>query len=275
MLNYRQLAGSEDIIIFPDDSFSGGWEKLPAGVYSSYYIGEFFEEKQLTFSQATKLDSLINFKSGVVNDAVKDASDFFSDNSAQVYKDLRVCHKMGMLLYGPPGTGKTSCARLIMEELAEKHKAICLIMTGKTIGFVCIAIRNIRRIQDNPIVIFMDEFDASIETEETMVLSFLDGDYSFNKSIFVGATNYLDKIPDRVKNRKSRIKTLYEVRSLPLDVYKEYISDRVPKMEGKVVAEFAYKSEEASLTIDQLKNALTDYEISKMPIDEAIKGVKI
>lgn len=272
MLNYREIAETKEIIIFKDSNFSNGWETLPPGIYDIYKSGSIFDN-YLTFYPSPQLDGLVKFKHGLINDVIQDTQKFFSENTKEAYKELKACHKMGIILYGPPGTGKTATCRLIMEEIVEKYKAVCLIGTGKGVPFVLGAIGSIRRLQKNPIVLFIDEVEYTIKTEEGYLLPFLDGSDSVEELVFMGCTNYLDKIPERIKDRKSRIKHLYEIKALPSPVYEEYIKDRLPKMEGRVVTEFAYKAEESGLTIDQLKNALIDYRINELSIDVAIKGV--
>jgi Cdc6-like AAA superfamily ATPase len=43
--------------------------------------------------------------------------DFFTDPVADLYSDLKIPHRRGILLYGPPGNGKTSIIRAIAEKL--------------------------------------------------------------------------------------------------------------------------------------------------------------
>lgn len=273
MSNYRELATTKEIIIFRDNEFSNQWDTLPPGVYEIHKSGTLFDN-YLAFDRASKIDDLVRFKTGLVNDIIHATQEFFSDRVVAGYKSLKLCHKMGIILHGPHGTGKSCTARLVMEEIVEKYKAICLIASYKAIPFILDTIDQIRGIQKNPIVIFMDEIDYTISIEENNILSFLDGGDSKDGVMFMGCTNYLHKIPDRIKHRKSRIKHLYEVKSLPEEVYNEYLKDKLPSMEGKVLAEFSYKAVEAGLTIDQLKNALIDHHVDGVTIDAAIKGVK-
>jgi hypothetical protein len=46
---------------------------------------------------------------------------------------------------------------------------------------------------------------------EESFLPFLDGNDSVEDLIFIGCTNYINKIPDRIKNRKSRIKECFSI----------------------------------------------------------------
>jgi len=139
-------------------------------------------------------------------------------------------------------------------------------------GFAGSVITNQLPIQSkSPIIIFVDECEVMMNEEAT--LTYLDGIDSVEDSIFIGATNYQKKIPDRIINRKSRIKFAYPINSLPPEVYLEYIEKKLPDIKKEDLAEFGYKAEEAGLTIDQLKNSLINYHIDNMTIDNSIKEV--
>ena len=223
------------------------------------------------FEPIVDRESLIEFENGVVGDIVNKADKFFSEECTSCFKDLKLCHKMGMLLYGSPGTGKTSTAYLAMKKLVTKYSAVALDCTGVEIGHIRRAIKIIRKVQDSPIVVFVDEFEHRINCgEENSWLTFLDGGDSVGNTIFLGCTNYVDKIPDRIKNRKSRIKHSFSVEVLPEDVYKKYITEKLPKLNTGDLAKFSYIAAEKKLVIDQLKNAIIDYAVDKVSIEDAI-----
>lgn len=270
MNNYRKISGKDQIILQPEERYEAGYKVLEPNIYKLWDAGNMFVGMIPMFERIREGDKLVQFKTGIVAKVMKSADKFLGDESKDAYHQLKITHKMGLIFYGKQGTGKTSTCMLIMKTLVDKHNAICLDCTGRTLSFVRECIRRMREIQDNPIVVFIDEFESSVKAEETKYLTFLDGTDSVDNLIFIGCTNYIDKIPDRIKKRKSRIKHLYNINSLPLDVYKEYLIDRIPLMETKVVAEFAFKAEEKGLTIDQLKHALIDYKLEGFTIEKSI-----
>lgn len=156
----------------------------------------------------------------------------------------------------------------------KKYNAVCLIGTDKHISFIQTCISYIRSKQDSPIVVFVDEFDYHIESAESAWLTFLDGTDSLNGIIFIGCTNYLNKISDRIKHRKSRIKYLFEVDKFPIAIYEQYIQSKIPSISKPLLKEIAFKSEENKLTIDQLKHVLIDYKLDGVKLDKAIEDVK-
>lgn len=270
MNNYRKITGKDQIILQPEERYEAGYEVLEPNIYKLWDVGNMFIGMIPMFERIREGDKLVQFKTGIVAKVMKSADRFLGAESKDAYQQLKITHKMGLIFYGKQGTGKTSTCMLIMKTLVSKHNAVCLDCTGRTLSFVRECIRRMRELQDNPIVVFMDEFEVSVREEETKYLTFLDGTDSVDNLIFIGCTNYIDKIPDRIKKRKSRIKHLYNINSLPLDVYKEYLMDRIPSMETKIVAEFAFKAEEKGLTIDQLKHALIDYKLEGFTIEKSI-----
>jgi len=118
-----------------------------------------------------------------------------------------------------------------------------------------------------PIVIFVDEFDESIDGEEARWLIMLDGTDSIDKCIFIGCTNNIQDIPPRIKDRKSRIKHTFEVKHLPASVYRDFITKKCPFLEKEVVDKMVYLAVENGLVLDEVKHALLDHCVDGTSID--------
>lgn len=271
--NYVKLKKADLIITQCSGDYEKTYEVIPPGVYS---IGQIMSMagKVLALEPTKTPDSLIKFKHGMLDSFITKVRKFFSDATIKKYKDFKLGHKLGIVLYGPPGTGKTSTAFMIMEELVKDFDAIALVCTGRQLNFITGAIKQIRTLQSNPIVIFVDEFDSSVEDEEEQYLTFLDGEDSFEKLIFIGCTNDLGSLPERIVYRPSRIKYLYEIDKFPCEVYEQYVMTKIPLLSKEIASEIAFKASENSLTIDQLKHVLIDYAIEDLKIDDAIALVK-
>lgn len=271
--NYLKLKDKSRIIMWGEGEVENRYETLNAGIYEIGNAGSLFTTVY-SFEPISIKEGLVSFKSGSVGDFLEDSRNFFSEKTTKVYKQLQVLQKMGVLFYGPPGTGKTCTALIAMKELSTQYNAICLITTGYRPNFIKECINAIRKIQDNPIVVLYDEVEGTMSNNENEWLSFLDGTDSVDRTIIIGCTNYLKKIPKRIRERKSRIKHSIEIKSLPYEVYKEYISSKCPEMDSSVVAEFCYKSMEKGLTIDEVKHALIDYCLECGAIEEIINSAK-
>ena len=270
---FAKLAIDNVFIPYEDKSYTSFHDQLPPDIYK-LEIKESIFGRMPYFKVIKQDEKLVRFKNGVVKHIINTADNFFNPDTIDKYKTLDVPHKMGLILYGPPGTGKTCTATLIMKELVEKYDAICLNYTGVTLYNLKSAINTIRLSQKNPIVIFYDEIDAAFNAQELDYLTFLDGESQFNNLIVLGCTNKIGNIPDRIINRKSRIKHCIEITSFPIAVYEDYVKKKMPLLDNEIVAKIAFKAEEACLTIDQLKHVLIDFYVDGTEIEPAIENVK-
>ena len=273
--NFIKSKGRDGIFMHALENIEEQYEILPAGLYALKDYGNMVEGEKPAFVPSKLPDNLIHFKSGIFNDAVNVFSRFFSPKTIGIYKDLGIGHKVGTIFYGKPGTGKTSLCQIIMLELVEKYGAICCDCTGFRLGFIQRAIGRLRKYQQNPVVIFMDEIEYSIMDEEGTFLTFLDGSSSITNTALIGCTNYIDKIPDRIKNRKSRIKHTFEIKSLPDEVYYEYLQQKIGKTHSNIIPKFTHYASEGQLTLDELKHAITDFVVDDVEIEEACRAVKV
>lgn len=254
------------------DQWGDKSQTLPPGVYKTEDVGGPFayipKYNKLTFEE-----KLIRFKSGTIGDSLSLVDNFYSPGVKAKYDDLGITHKMGILYYGPPGTGKTCSATMVMMDMAEKYGAICLDMTGKRMSWTIRLITEIRKHQDNPIVVFYDEAENSINSEENEFLQFLDGTNSVNGLVFIGCTNYIDKIPDRIKNRPSRIRYCLEVKSLPSEVYRDFLFGKWKDCPAGLADEIVYLAMENGLTMDQFKHMIIEIYIDDVKPQAAMESV--
>lgn len=264
-----------DLIVM-DDSYSVDFKKneLPSGVYTLTIIGNPMMEKlKPGFRNLEIPTNLIKFKSGIFHKVLSTVDEFFSPETIKRYRDMNILHKMGIALYGPPGTGKTSLSYMILADLQKKYNAICVEITNCDINYVVSVMSEIRKAQKNPFIIFCDEWDLWA-ARNTNWLTFLDGSLSIDGCVFIGCTNYIEKIPKTISYRRSRIKEIIEVKALPVEVYRDYISTTIATLSSTEVTKIAYFAEEAGLTIDELKNCLIDYYILGIPIEKSIASVR-
>lgn len=266
LINYLQLKGRSDIICRPLDNLEKGYNQLPPAIYKFSIL----DGDAVGFTNVKSPEKLINFEDGVIGESLKSLNEFFSPETTEIYREMDMAHKMGCVYHGKHGTGKTSTCMLLMQKVIELYGAIGLIGTHTPTWKILGAVSTIRRIQKNPIIIFVDEFDFSVRSEEESWLTVLDGIDSIDNSIIIGCTNHLDRIPARIKDRKSRIKELIEISKLPTSVYRRYVAEKLVRETPALLAEFAFKAEDKALTIDELKHAIIDYRLKKCSVDDAI-----
>lgn len=261
------------LYVFDKENLGPRMKEVPPGFYKCIDVGGMFQFIP-AFEPIEEKETLVEFQDGAFADIFFKCRNFFCASTKEKYKTMGINHKMAMVLYGPPGTGKTKTAELIMRVLIKEYNAICIDGTPLRLSGAIKFIKALREKQNNPIILFVDEAENDLSSDEKAYLTFLDGNDSFDNFIYIGCTNYLKKIPKRIRERRSRIKHLVEIKNLPIEVYKQYIKGKVPSMEDKDIAKFAYLSAENQLTIDELKHALIDHVMDSSPIEQSIKTVK-
>lgn len=217
--------------------------------------------KEIDFSNKKEIDNL--FES------------FYNIFIHKKVKSLGFYHKTGILLYGKEGTGKSSILRWYYSKTIIENQAIVFKINQLDSNIVqCWEfIENIRKIQNNPIIVIFEEFDAIFECKENSATlkRILDGDRSIDNCIFLATTNLIEKIPSAIKNRKSRFKYILEIETIQnidfiVEVLNNLIGDLFKKEE---IIEFA--KELNGTTIDDIKHFAFDKIMSLKNIKDKIK----
>jgi len=181
-----------------DPKFTDG---IPPGFYDLQQSREglFFVPKKLV------TDDLQVLPGSSTEQVMQELADFWSKRA--LYDRYKLVYKRGILLHGEPGMGKTSTVNLVIRAAVERG-AICfkeqypaLLLTG---------IANVRSVHpDVPILCVIEDIDELAHDPE--FLDLLDGASQVSNVTYLTTTNYLAKLPARLKNRPSRLDTLIEV----------------------------------------------------------------
>jgi hypothetical protein len=158
-----------------------------------------------TFPDRLKLDDLFG--------------SFFNNNVVSKISELGFYHKVGVLMHGQEGTGKSTVLRYYCDKAIKDHQAIVFYINRNDYyirrcwDFI-IAVRNI---QSNPIIVIIEEIDSYLrDGNEAFLKTVLDGNMSINNCIFFGTTNYINSVPDALKNRPSRFKYSLHIEAMTL-----------------------------------------------------------
>lgn len=182
---------------------------------------------------------------------------FFNPELIEHMAKIDMVHKMGVLLHGKEGTGKTSIAKYYFLRAVKEQQAVVFYINNWSIEKCWEFVQSIRKIQDNPIVIFFDEVDRYMRDYEPTLKAMLDGLSSVDNSIVFAATNYLERIPEALR-RPSRFKYIIDVQPMAK------FEDIVPIVRGILSGKFSEQEiEELSRTvvgktIDDIKHACLD-----------------
>lgn len=232
---------------------------MPSGVYKIDDIGNIFTGVRLMYTPLSSKEKYIDIKNGTVATVIKKVEYFFKPEVKKKYIEIGVAHKTGLLLFGPPGTGKTVTSRIIMDKIVKKYDAICIVI-GKSKPHIwkhcLLEILPMKK----PIIFFADECEWTLENYEDDWLTFLDGHESIENFIFIGCTNFADRISPRLK-RPSRIEHLIEINSIEEEVAKQYVNEKVSMLSSEIRAAMVHYAMENNTTIDVFKNAVKEFYI--------------
>jgi len=193
-------------------------KRLDSGSYKLSYIEHPYykvEIKKDTYSQDNEVHEFSDKQK--IDDLMRC---FFDKKIISTISKLGFYHKIGVLLHGKEGTGKSSIMRYYYNKAIDKENALVfhVLNTNSRIRELWDFIRKIREIQKNPIVVIFDEFDEYIKdfgsNNEGFLKTVFDGNMSIDNVIFIASTNYLDRIPDALKNRPSRFKYVIDVEGI-------------------------------------------------------------
>lgn len=227
--------------------------KLRPGSYSLSYRG--YPINRVIVDEVKDIESkpMISFS----NDELvkKSFSSFFNPEIKEQVNKLGFKHKVGYLFHGEQGTGKTSIVKSLCQKAIMEQGAIVFYLNMKVDDLESCwdFMIEIRKIQDNPFMIIIDEMDRLLTTpnsKEAELKIMLDGDKSIDNSVVFGMTNYISKLSDAIKNRPSRFKYCIEMdKSLKEDT----IYSIVQEMTHTILTE-----EEVNNMVSSLKNENID-----------------
>lgn len=242
-------------------------ESLPPGVYNL----AFTPDSRVYFEKITPVtDSLLEIKGSVHEEILADVDNFMSKETQEKFKTYGVVHKRGYLLYGPGGSGKTVTAIKAAKKLADSGGVILFNPHPNALAQVVPIIR--KNNESCLIGVIYEEFDDYLQGSSSTLLSVLDGELQVNNFVVIACTNYINRIPGRVKNRPSRFARVIEVGVPSKEFREEFFRQKLASEHQDQLAAFVDVSD--GFVVDQMKDLVVSVFCMGETLSQAAKKIK-
>jgi len=118
-------------------------------------------------------------------------------NLREKFKNLGFTHKRGILMHGLPGSGKSCLMKLIMNDIVEKGDVVLI---GRSPHELRSCLDQFRKVEPTRrAVVMLEDIDEMARYGEHTLLELFDGDDQVDGILFMGTTNYLERLAPRMK----------------------------------------------------------------------------
>jgi hypothetical protein len=260
--NNLQLLGKED------DAKRGD---IPFGIYKAEYSRWGVKLCPMTISQ----DKYIDLLSETTRDLLNDIEAFTA--SAGRYDELNLVHKRGILLYGLPGTGKT----MLINHIVDTYKDIAHVVFLENDEVFLRNIHDFKEILQERLTIFVIEEITSFLQPRSIddmphfdampqILTFLDGQDSWDNMLMLATTNFPERIPINLIDRPSRFDRIIRIDQPNEEVRRKYLETVLDR--GMVTQEILEKTK--GMSIAHLKEICVQFGMQNKPILAVIKELE-
>lgn len=241
--------------------------KLEKALDPGMYVPQVTNDGRFYFEEFLPVtDDLIMLPNSESAKILADIEKFWSTDIRALYNEYSLVYKRGLLMHGKQGTGKTATIYQVADMMIKKG---AIILYNCEAGMISHSLNVIHSIEpDKKVVVVLEECDQYINSKG--FLSLLDGETSHENVFYIATTNYIDKIPPRIKHRPSRFATLIEVGPPDYEARRAYISS---KLKNNEIAINTFTEATKGLLIDEIKDVIISTMIFGNTLQDAIAKV--
>lgn len=245
------------------------YKKLPSGVYN---VTVDMQGRIYLTPENIQTETLIQLQDSVMADIYKNVDNFLTPKIKEGFDRYGLVYKRGFLLYGPPGTGKTSLLNQVINLCVEQKDII--VLRNPRPDLVNMVVQSVNTIEETKrtFMIIWEEFEGTVHKHEAYLLNLLDGLTQVQNVVYFATTNYIDKIPSRIRNRPSRFADVIEIGFPNRESRKTFLEAKLHKTDKIDVELWADLTE--GLTLDHLKDLIISVCVIGLSFDVALTKVK-
>jgi SpoVK/Ycf46/Vps4 family AAA+-type ATPase len=241
---------------------------LPSGVYET---GVTMEGAPYLNPIQIVTDEIVDIPDYAINDIVNDIDLFWSDKVTAKFKEYKLTPSRGILAHGEPGTGKTIGLAKTAKLAMEKYNAVVLF--NPEVGSLKQFLRLIKDIEPGrKVLVMFEEFDSILRGDESTLLSLLDGEIKVEDVVYLATTNYISRIPSRIKNRPSRFAKIVEFGIPNKEARRSFLEAKLHESDVHLLPALLDSSD--GFVLDQLKDLIVSVACFGYDISESITKIK-
>lgn len=238
---------------------------LEAGVYNihSDMMGPYFDVHEVN------TDELLRFKDSRYNAILEEVKEFWELKPK--FQRLGFTNKRGVLMHGKPGTGKSCIIKLMMEDMVERGDVVFL---ARSVHSLKEGLKQFREVEpERKALVVLEEVDEMLY-DLRAISELFDGDDQIGDVLFVGTTNYLERIPPKML-REGRFDRKVEILPPPKEGRLEYLRRKLGILEDVTDAAIEEHADQTDgFTFGQLREFLIGAYVYGKPVDQVIKRIQ-
>lgn len=216
-------------------------------------------------------DEIVEIPDHGVNEIVDDVRYFWSDKVTAKFKEYGLVKSRGIIAEGLPGTGKTIALAKTAKMVINEFDGIVLF--NPEVSLLKDFLRTIKEIEPNKkLMVMWEEFDTLLGYGESILLSLLDGELKVDNIIYLATTNYISRIPARIKNRPSRFAKIVNFALPSRETREAFLRAKLHKSDSHLLPKLLEASD--GFVIDQVKDLIISVCCFGYDISDSVRKIK-
>lgn len=218
-------------------------------------------------------DELYRFPNSAMETVINEVDRFW--DLKPDYDKLGLMHNRGILLHGEPGMGKSAMIQQLSEVIIQRGDVVFF---SKSITAVIEGLQAFRQIEpDRRVVVVLEDCDEYAEGYDArQFLQLLDGELAINDVLYIGTTNYLNRIPNRLR-RPGRFDNLVYVGPPPYEGRLAYLQAKLSKADKPIEEDNEIErlaKETDGFSFGHLRELITAVYALKQPVADVLQRLK-